>query len=63
MGKTNEPLASFEDMERACKNAYSNALLQGFDLNRIAAYMFMEGIRFERTRQIPKSDFDKDTNF
>lgn len=63
MAETKNPLAPFDEMEKACKNAYSNALSKCLDLNKIASYMFMAGVRFERERKIPESDFDKDTNF
>lgn len=55
---TERPSASKKDFEAAFKASYSNALTKCYDGQKLALEMFFQGIKFERTREIPELTFD-----
>lgn len=42
---------------KAAHIAFQNGCSRDYELEEMAHYMFLEGIKYERTKQMPKLDF------
>ena len=51
-------IAPRDIVEKAVMAAYMNALSKLYSDGQLAAYMFVQGMMFERTREIPKTFID-----
>lgn len=51
-------IAPRDIVEKAVRAAYMNALSKLYSDGQLAAYMFVQGMMFERTREIPKTFID-----
>ncbi len=43
---------------KAAHIAFQNGLLRGYDIQAMAHYMFLQGMRFQKTGEMPKDELD-----
>ena len=54
--KTKEDIMDSPEF-KAAHIAFQNGCGRGYEIQAMAHYMFLEGIKYERTKQMPKLDF------
>jgi hypothetical protein len=54
LSKSTKEKILVSDICKAAKIAFHNGCIKGYDLEAMAHYMFLEGIKYQKTGEIPE---------